>query len=208
VKKTLMTSLFSAGVLLGQTKRAEDLSVTEIEGLLAVQVPSDVIVLKVKQSHAMFNLSTANILALKKAGASADLLRAMMEPACLAESAGAIDKQEITIPDGTEVKLLLKNPLSSGHGVAGTARGVYGKRSRRGSWRHDDRKGRARSGENIRLRSSKTATGSDSYGTVGVVTLLTGPLGALVKGKDVEVPAGTEFSILFLFLWRRDDGLA
>src|SRR5262249_28084763 len=46
-----------------------------------------------------------------------------------------------------------------------------------------------------RLRSSKTASGSDSYGTAGVVTLLTGPLGALVKGKDVEVPAGTEFTI-------------
>ena len=113
MKKTLMTSLFAAGILLGQTKRAEDLSVAEIEGLLAAQVPSDVIVLKVKQSHATFNLSTADILALKKAGASADLLRAMMEPAGLAESAGAIDKQEITIPDGTEVRLLLKNPLSS-----------------------------------------------------------------------------------------------
>ena len=112
MKKTLMTSLFAAGILLGQTKRAEDLSVAEIEGLLAAQVPSDVIVLKVKQSHATFNLSTADILALKKAGASADLLRAMMEPAGL-ESAGAIDKQEITIPDGTEVRLLLKNPLSS-----------------------------------------------------------------------------------------------
>jgi hypothetical protein len=49
--------------------------------------------------------------------------------------------------------------------------------------------------ENIRLRSSKTASGSDSYGTAGVVTLLTGPLGALVKGKDVEVPAGTGFTI-------------
>jgi len=39
VKKTLMTSLFAAGILLGQTKRAEDLSVAEIEGLLAAQVP-------------------------------------------------------------------------------------------------------------------------------------------------------------------------
>ena len=51
------------------------------------------------------------------------------------------------------------------------------------------------SGENIRLRSSKTAIGSDSYGKAGVVTLLTGPFGALVKGKDIEVPAGTEFTI-------------
>jgi hypothetical protein len=53
----------------------------------------------------------------------------------------------------------------------------------------------ALSGENIRLRSSKTATGSDSYGKAGVIGLLTGPFAALVKGKDIEVPAGTEFTI-------------
>jgi hypothetical protein len=51
------------------------------------------------------------------------------------------------------------------------------------------------SGDNIRLRASKTASGTDSYGTAGVVTILTGPLGALVKGKDIEVAAGTEFTI-------------
>jgi hypothetical protein len=51
------------------------------------------------------------------------------------------------------------------------------------------------SGETIRLRASKTASGSDSYGKASVVTLLTGPLGASVHGKDVEVPAGTEFTI-------------
>ena len=221
MKKTLMTSLFAAGILLGQTKRAEDLSVAEIEGLLAAQVPSDVIVLKVKQSHATFNLSTADILALKKAGASADLLRAMMEPAGLAESAGAIDKQEITIPDGTEVRLLLKNPLSSAtaqpeqrveftaseavvvHGVTMIEKGApaVGHVTEAQPKKGFGRKGKLNfsidtvqsvSGENIRLRSSKTASGSDSYGTAGVVTLL---LGALVKGKDVEVPAGTEFTI-------------
>jgi len=53
----------------------------------------------------------------------------------------------------------------------------------------------ALSGENIRLRSSKTATGLDSYGKAGVIGLLTGPFAALVKGKDIEVPAGTEFTI-------------
>ena len=187
-------------------------------------MPSDVIVLKVKQAHSTFNLSTADILALKKAGASADLLRAMMEPAGLAESAGAIDKQEITIPDGTEVKLLLKNPLSSAtaqpeqrveftaseavvvHGVTMIEKGApaVGHVTEAQPKKGFGRKGKLNfsidtvqsvSGENIRLRSSKTATGSDSYGTAGVVTLLTGPLGALVKGKDVEVPAGTEFTI-------------
>ena len=86
----------------------KELSVADIEKMLAAQVPSDVIALKVKQAHATFNLSTADILALKKSGASADLLEAMMDPAGTTESAGAV-----TIPDGTEVKLLLENTLSS-----------------------------------------------------------------------------------------------
>jgi hypothetical protein len=90
--------------------------------MLAAQVPSDVIALKVKQAHATFNLSTADILALKNAGASSDLLKAMIS----GETGIAAEAQEITIPDGTEVKLLLKNPLSSANGAAGTAHRVYG----------------------------------------------------------------------------------
>jgi len=237
VKKTCVSALFAASILLGQATGQGELSVADVENMLAAQVPSEVIVLKVKQAHTTFNLSTADILALKKAGASADLLRAMMDPAGAAEGAGAVDRQEITIPDGTEVKLLLKNPLSSataqpeqrveftaseavvvrgvtviekgaaavGHVTEAQPKKGFG---RKGKLNFNIDTVQSMSGENIRLRSSKTATGSDSYGTAGVVTLLTGPLGALVKGKDVEVPAGTEFSILFLFLWRRDDGLA
>jgi len=113
VKKTCVSALFAASILLGQATGQGELSVADVENMLAAQVPSEVIVLKVKQAHTTFNLSTADILALKKAGASADLLRAMMDPAGAAEGAGAVDRQEITIPDGTEVKLLLKNPLSS-----------------------------------------------------------------------------------------------
>ena len=187
-------------------------------------MPSDVIALKVKQAHARFNLSTADILALKKAGASDDLFRAMMDPAGTTESAGAVDRQEITIPDGTEVKLLLKNPLSSAtaqleqrleftaseavvvHGVTVVEKGApaVGHVTEAQPKKGFGRKGKLNfsidtvqsiSGENIRLRSSKAVTGSDSYGKAGVVTLLTGPLGALVKGQDVEVPAGTEFTI-------------
>jgi len=100
-------------ILLGQVAGRQELSVADVAKMLAAQVPPEVIVLKVKQAHTTFNLSTMNIVALKKAGASADLLRAMMDPAGAAESAGAVERQEITIPDGTEVKLLLKNPLSS-----------------------------------------------------------------------------------------------
>ena len=218
MKKTCAGLLFAAVILLGQATGQQELSVADVEKMLAAQVPSDVIALKVKQAHATFNLSTADILALKKAGASADLLKAMMDPA------GASESAEITIPDGTEVKLLLKNPLSSAtaqpeqrieftaseavvvHGVTVVEKGapavghVIEAQPKKGF----GRKGKlnfsidtvqSTSGENIRLRSSKTASGSDSYGKAGVVTLLTGPLGALVKGQDVEVPAGTAFTI-------------
>jgi hypothetical protein len=80
VKKTFMTGLFAAGILLGQATGRQELSVAEVEKMLAAQVPSDVIVLKVKQAHTTFNLSTADILALKNSGASAELLKVMMDP--------------------------------------------------------------------------------------------------------------------------------
>ena len=131
---------------------------------------------------------------------------------------------DLVIPDGTEVKLLLKNPLSSAtaqpeqrieftaseavvvHGVTVIEKGApaVGHVTEVQARKSFGRKGKllfgidtvqAVSGDNIRLRASKTASGIDSYGTAGVVTILTGPLGALVKGKDVEVAAGTEFTI-------------
>ena len=222
MKKTFV-GLFVAGILLGQVNGQPQPSVADIEKMLAAQVPSEVIVLKVKQAHTPFNLSTTDILALEKAGASADLLKAMMDPAGAAESAGA----EITIPDGTEVKLLLKNPLSSAtaqpeqrieftaseavtiHGVTVIEKGApaVGHIIEAQSAKGFGRKGKlnfsidtvqlSTSGEkeNIRLRSSKAATGSDSYGKAGVIGLLAGPFAAMVHGKDIEVPAGTEFTI-------------
>jgi hypothetical protein len=108
VKKTCLGALFAAGILLGQATGQQELPVADIEKMLAAQVPSDVIVLKVKQSHARFNLSTADILALKNAGASADLMKLM-----ISGTGRAAEAEGITIPDGTEVKLLLKNPVLS-----------------------------------------------------------------------------------------------
>jgi hypothetical protein len=212
--------LFAAVIALGQVTGQQELSVAEIEKMLAAQVPSDVIVLKVKQAHATFNLSTADILALKKAGASDDLLKVMIS----GESVSAAEAPGITIPDGTEVKLLLKNPVSSVtaqpeqrieftaseavviHGVTVIAKGAraVGHVTEAQPAKGFGRKGKlnfnidtvqSTSGESIRLRSSETATGADSYGKAGLVTILTGPFGALVKGKDIEVPAGTEFTI-------------
>jgi len=90
VKKTCLSALLAAGILLGQATGQQELSVADVEKMLAAQVPSDVIVLKVKQAHARFNLSTADILALKNAGASAELMKVMIsgETGTAAEAGG------------------------------------------------------------------------------------------------------------------------
>ena len=220
MKKTCLSSLLAARILLGQATGQQELSVADVEKLLAAQVPSDVIVLKVKQAKARFNLSAVDILALKNAGASADLMKVMIA----GETGSAAEAEGITIPDGTEVKLLLKNPVSSAtaqpeqrleftasdqvvvHGVTVIEKGApaVGHVTEAQPAKGFGRKGKlnfsidtvqALSGENIRLRSSKTATGADSYGKAGVIGLLTGPFAALVKGKDIDVPAGSGFTI-------------
>ena len=86
-------------------------SLADIEKMLTAQVPEDVIALKVKQTGRAFNLSAEEIIRLKKAGASKGLLKLLMDP-----SVGYASRESTpdpVIPDGTEVKLLLKNPLSS-----------------------------------------------------------------------------------------------
>ena len=220
MKKTCSSALLAAGSLLGQATGQQELSVADVEKMLAAQVPSDVIVLKVKQAHARFNLSTADILALKNGGASAELMKVMIS----GETGSSAEAERITIPDGTEVKLLLKNPVSSAtaqpeqrleftasdqvvvHGVTVIEKGApaVGHVTEAQPAKGFGRKGKlnfsidtvqSTSGENIRLRSTKTATGADSYGKAGVIGLLTGPFAALVKGKDIDVPAGSGFTI-------------
>jgi len=234
MKQTIFAFAMTSALLFGQNgakpgtataavqNQPAVLSLSEIEKLLAAQMPEDVIALKVKQAGRPFVLSAEEIIGLKKSGASDGLVKLLMDPQ--SSYANAASAAELVIPDGTEVKLLLKSPLSSAtaqpeqrieftasdavvaHGKTVIAKGapavgdVTEVQARKGF----GRKGKlnftidtvqAVSGENIRLRSSKAASGSDSYGTAGVVGILTGPLGALIKGKDIEVAAGTEFTI-------------
>jgi hypothetical protein len=232
VRKTCVTGLFAAGIVLGQATGRQELAVADIEKMLAAQVPSDVIVLKVKQARATFNLST-DILALKNAGASADLLKVMIS----GETRSAAGAQEITIPDGAEVKLLLKNPLSSAtaqpeqrieftaseavavRGVTVIEKGApaVGHVTEAQPTKGFGRKGKlnfridtvqSTSGENIRLRSSKTATGSDSYGKAGVVTLLTGPSAHWSRAKTSKCLPGPSSPFISTAIAKCSSGVA
>jgi hypothetical protein len=192
----------------------------DVQKMLAAQVPEEVIVLKVKQTGKPFNLSSDEIIALKKSGASDQLLKALLDPTSRAgeqcRDAGngdpgwyrgkaAVDEPAVIGDRSTGaahrverkvvvagLTLIGKGAPAAGHVTEVEARKSFG---RKGKLLFSVDTVQAVSGENIRLRASKTASGTDSYGKAGVVTILTGPLGALVKGKDVEVAAGTVFTI-------------
>ena len=53
----------------------------------------------------------------------------------------------------------------------------------------------ASNGQNVSLRATQSAKGQEKYAKAGVITLLTGPFGYFVKGRDIDIPAGTEYTI-------------
>lgn len=129
----------------------------------------------------------------------------------------------IKIPDGTGVKLVLTDSLSSATNDVDdavnfevaedvkvgdvvvfprgtTARGhvveVEPKRrmGRAGKLNFSVDYVKALDGGNVRLRASSTRKGEEKSGTVIVGTLLVSPLFLIMRGKDVNIPKGTQFS--------------
>lgn len=133
-------------------------------------------------------------------------------------------EREFVISDGTELRVRLLDDLSSssaqpdqrvrfevvddvlvdgvtviarGAAASGTVTNAQRKKSfgRRGKLDFTIDYVKAVDGQQIRLRVTKARQGDESYVKAGVVTYLAGPFGALVKGKDVDVTAGTEYTI-------------
>lgn len=139
-------------------------------------------------------------------------------------AAGAAIAGDTVIPDGTEVTLRLVDDVSSAtaevedvvrfeaardvivDGVKVIAAGAEGRGTvtRAQHKRSFGRKGKldftidvvkAIDGSNLRLRANRELRGKDLHGTAAVVTILTGPFGVFVKGREIEVPEGTEYTI-------------
>lgn len=195
---------------------------------------SDDIVLGVvaRTDKAAYDTSTEALLKLKSAGVSQRVIAAILgvstpasESLPPAASSTPVATGELTIPDGTEIRLRLLEAVSSktakvddklrleavddvkvngsvviaqGAKAVGTVTEARGKKSfgRAGHLNFILDVVKAVDGQNIKLRTgSKRVQGDESFVKAGVVTYLTGPFGALVKGKDVEINAGTEYTI-------------
>ena len=132
--------------------------------------------------------------------------------------------QEVVLRDGTDVRVRLRDPISSKTAkvddpvyfevaedvaadgvtvlpVGSLARGTIievnkGKSfGRRGKLNFSIDVVRAVDGQNVRLRATKEVKGDERYATAGVVSVLLLPAGLFIKGKNVDVAAGTEYVI-------------
>lgn len=171
-----------------------------------------------------FDTTATGLTALKSATVSEKIIATMITRAARASATAASNGGQVVIPDGTEVRLRLVNTVSSvnarvddrvrfeagsdvvidgkiviatGAPGVGTITEAQPKKSfgRRGHLNFTIDSVKSVDGQNIRLRAAKKVEGDESYVKAGVVTYLAGPFGALVKGKDVEIVAGTEYTI-------------
>lgn len=176
-----------------------------------------------------FVLTPDSLIKLKSAKVSDKVIDAMISSSVLTKSAAILEvaripESEVTIPDGTEVRLRLIQRMSSatakvndtvrfevmndvavggrtviaaGASATGTVVEAAPKRSfgRSGKLNFTIDAVKAVDDDNIRLRSTKENQGDNSFGKAGVVGLLAGPFAGFVRGKDVEIETGTEYTI-------------
>lgn len=183
----------------------------------------DVILNALESQPGAFDVSPTGLIELRKQGVSDAVLAALQRKS--GSSALAVRTAgELVIPDGTEITVRLLRSLSSADarlddpvkfesveaveidGVTVIAKGAEarGRVLLAESKKSFGRKGKldfsidvveAVDGQNISLRYSREMRGKNKAATAGVVTWLTGPFGFFVKGKDVEIPSGTEYTI-------------
>lgn len=220
-----LPAVLLAGLLLCHVGVRAQQALTNADVLKMVKagLSADLIVATIGNAPAKdFDLSPDAVIKLKTAGVSEAVIAAMLGGVAAPEKSG--NGGEVVVPDGTEVRLKLVERLSSasakvnervrleaaedvlvngkvviakGAEAVGTVTEASPKKSfgRSGKLNFTIDAVKAVDGSNVRLRGTKENEGSESYGKAGVVTILAGPFGAFVHGKDVELEAGTEYTI-------------
>lgn len=90
-----------------QSTPAAELTNKDVLEMLRVGLATEIIVAKIKSSPTKFDTSAATLAELKEAKVPDAVIMAMVQPAATSEI-----ETDVTIPDGTEIEIQLKNTLS------------------------------------------------------------------------------------------------
>ena len=222
---SLVAALILFSGILEASGPAKPLTNEDVVKMVQAGLDPQIILATIKSQPGAFDVSPEALVALKNAGVNDEIIAALLRSASTAPAkTEAPSGNAVTLADGTEIILRLLKSVSSAtskveervsfetaqdvmaDGVVVIEEGApaWGKVIQAKPKKSFGRSGKldftidyvkAVDGQNLSLRSTREIKGDDSYGKAGVITILGGPLGFLVKGKDVEIDAGTEYTI-------------
>jgi len=213
------------------SQQQEILNNKSIVEMVNKELSEAIIITKIKSSKSSFDTSATALQSLKKAGVSDAVIMAMVQKASGMEittpagnSSANTDSSgmatSVAIPDGTEIKIVTTEDISSQKVVEGdplsfkveedvkiNGRTVIAKDTLvKGTVAAAKKKGFMGKGgelsvriestqtvdnQKIKLRAAKSGTGGDNMRSTVVLTVLFGPLGLLRKGKEAKIKAGS-----------------
>lgn len=215
-------------------KQQEILNNESIIGMRNGGLGDAIIITKIKSSRASFDTSASALQSLKKSGVSDAVIMAMVQKASgmeITDSAGNSSNTgnlggvaiSVTIPDGTEIKIVTAEDISGQKVVEGDpltfkvqedlkidgkiviakdtlVKGTVASAKKKGFMgKGGDLSVRIEStqtvdSQKIKLRAAKSGKGGDNMGSTVALTVLFGPLGLLRRGKEAKIKAGTVLS--------------
>jgi hypothetical protein len=205
----------------------EQLNNQSIVEMVKSGLSAEIIIAKIKSAKSDFDTSSKALQDLKKEGVADSIVLVMVKKASgIADESPTVTSPapettaNVVLPDGTEVKLITIEEISSkkaiqddlltfkiaedvkiGNNVViakgAIAKGVVTNAKKKGMMgRSGELNIRIEStetvdGQTIKLRSTKSGEGGDKTGTTVALTVLFGPLGLLKRGKDAVIKTDT-----------------
>ena len=188
---------------------------------------TEIIITKIKSSPSKFDTSSNALQELKKAGVADSIVLAivkkqsgMVDEMGADKTSGGAMTTEVKLPDGTEIKLVTIEEISSKKAVQDDplafrvsedvivdgkiliakntiAKGIVTNAKKKGFMgRSGELSIRLEStetvdGQKIKIRSTKSGEGGNNTASTVALTVLFGPLGLLKRGKEAVIKAGT-----------------
>lgn len=220
---------FAPSFVLAQAVQETITNQTVID-MVKAEISTEVIIAKINSSEGNFDTSSNALQELKKEGVADSIILAIVKKQSGMVGEIGVDKTsdgtmtpETKLPDGTEIKLVTIDEISSQKAVQDdpltfrvaedvivdgkiliakntTAKGIVTNAKKKGFMgRSGELSIRLEStetvdGQKIKIRSSKSGEGGDNTGTTIALTVLFGPLGLLKRGKEAVIKAGTNIT--------------